>query len=380
MQASSVLIFCGSLDAGRDGVGDHTRLLRDGILQIGGKVQIASLFDTNTEIIEEDGLVRLPKSILTCQRTQWIRRMLAANSNPIVVIQLVPFSFHAQGILLKQAWTCGRLFDNNIVGIITHELWPDAVYVVRGLRRVKERLMKMSFLFFLRRIRPRWIGTSITLYRKALAAEGVETELLPLFGNINPHEQETRTASNLLGMIGERERQMRVVVFGSVYGDWFGGETIRVLREAARRLKRDMVVVLAGCGRAVDRLRGLLPENCRVIETGFLQPEEISAVFAMCDVGVSTTPAEAAGKSGAAVAMLEHGLPVVLERAAQNLKFEVAWPPVELRGLAGEPLIAGPEAVTAICDSVCVQSPKKTLWRRDAVVSALARSLNMEIG
>jgi hypothetical protein len=239
--------------------------------------------------------------------------------------------------------------------------------------------MKMSFILFLRGMRPRWVGTSITLYRRALATAGFEAELLPLFGNVNPQQRETKNTWERLGEATARDRQMRVVVFGSIYNDWLGVETMRVLREAAWRLKRELVVVRAGRGGVLDTLRRLLPENCRVIETGFLQPAELSAVFAMCDVGLSTTPAEAAGKSGAAVAMLEHGLPVLLERAVQALRFNVEWPTAELTGLPGQPLIAGPEAVAALCQSVRSAASRNIVWRRDAVVLALVRGLGINI-
>ena len=65
--------------------------------------------------------------------------------------------------------------------------------------------------------------------------------------------------------------------------------------------------------RGLNRIKKLSNEHdFSVFEYGELPASQISKELAQCDFGVSTTPYDVIGKSGATAAMFEHRLPVIV--------------------------------------------------------------------
>ena len=55
-------------------------------------------------------------------------------------------------------------------------------------------------------------------------------------------------------------------------------------------------------------------DQIALYELGALPSEMISQVFSMLDFGLATSPIGLVGKSGSAIAMLEHGIPLLVTR------------------------------------------------------------------
>ena len=103
--------------------------------------------------------------------------------------------------------------------------------------------------------------------------------------------------------------------FGAVYKQLEGDLLFERLAETFTAMERPWNIRLLGHIRDKTGLKKLRREADRhgitVEETSMLTSEELSHGLQVADCGVATTPYDVLGKSGAAAAMLEHGLPLV---------------------------------------------------------------------
>ena len=109
MNNTSVLFICGSLEPGKNGVGDYTRSLVGSLETLGVKGNIIATHDTDvTEIIEEEQcsegvsvpVLRIPRDTTKEARTASIVSALRQIGPDWVSVQFVPYSFHRKGLPL----------------------------------------------------------------------------------------------------------------------------------------------------------------------------------------------------------------------------------------------------------------------------------------
>src|ERR1019366_9870829 len=118
---------------------------------------------------------------------------------------------------------------------------------------------------------------------------------------------------------------------------WRPAATVEWFLATARRLGRLPVLIVTG--RAGTHAPAILEHFRRhgvhVAVTGKLDPDSISHLLRAADFGIASHPWALIGKSGAAAAMLEHGLPVLVPRDDWRLRDEPS-----LRPVATDPLLA----------------------------------------
>ena len=106
-----IVFLCGSLEPGRDGVGDYTRRLAGELLRQGQQVAVIALHDLLVNEREDpmgtqqEGKLLIPTLRLS-SRLSWATRIRQASTfiktiDPDwISLQFVPFSFHKKGYFL----------------------------------------------------------------------------------------------------------------------------------------------------------------------------------------------------------------------------------------------------------------------------------------
>jgi hypothetical protein len=108
---------------------------------------------------------------------------------------------------------------------------------------------------------------------------------------------------------------LQVAFFGTLY-EQFPYELLgKRLKEISLAFAKEVDLRIIGRQREGTGLSKLTEmadiNNFKTTVTGELRADEISHEFQICSLGISTTPYDILGKSGATAAMLEHGLPIL---------------------------------------------------------------------
>ena len=102
-----ILFLCGSIEPGKDGVGDYTRRLCGSLMREGHQAQILSLCDTQAnsflteiQVVEETEVLvkRIPMASHHKQRLVWTQETLKDLAPDYISLQYVPYSFHHKGL------------------------------------------------------------------------------------------------------------------------------------------------------------------------------------------------------------------------------------------------------------------------------------------
>ena len=129
---------------------------------------------------------------------------------------------------------------------------------------------------------------------------------LYLFGNI-PYSAISKATTT--------KQTLKVAFFGTLYANFPYHKLDNFFSTLSKTSGKKLEIILIGRQRedaGSDHLYSLCKKNKFLIErTGELSTNLISEQLQKCSLGVSTTPYDVIGKSGATAAMFEHGLPVL---------------------------------------------------------------------
>ena len=315
-----ILFICGSLEPGKDGVGDYsTRLAVQLILQ-GHVASILALNDMFLisdieEVLQVKGVqlpvLRLPSVCSLKIRFNKAEKYIQ-NFNPDwLSLQFVPFSFHPKGLPFGLAVKLKRIAKERLWHIMFHELWVGmdkrANYKLRIWGKVQKRLIKS----FTKRIKPSLVHTQTKLYQFQLSKIGIYSKYLPLFSNIPVFQN---ISVNVISSVVSCK--ISLVLFGGIH---YEAPVEKFAREiSAYCQENDIHICLKIIGRSgLEQERwaeSWKAEGLDVQILGEQSSENISRILNTCTYGISTTPISLAEKSGTIAAMLEHGLPVLCVR------------------------------------------------------------------
>lgn len=328
-----ILFLCGSLEPGRDGVGDYTARLAAELRSQGHDCLCAAIDD---RFIEQDsvenGLVRGPGFLRLSRKKSWAARMevlwkKVAEFHPDwVSLQFVPYGFHPKGMPFLLPGRLGSIRGEFNWHMMFHELWIDPraswyAWVISRLQRAN-----ISHLY--RSTRPKMVHTSNKNYAHKLAAVGISASVLPLFSNIERANSDPslrkKIVRDICYQIDNRDAWI-FIFFGTIHPGWDVDVFLNRISEVARKANKKAVVLLSigknPCQESapLSRLRKIKTGFLDFREIGELRPAEISQYLQAADFGVATTPLRLLGKSGSAAAMASHGIPVVVPRADVRL-------------------------------------------------------------
>lgn len=311
-----ILFLAGGLEPGHNGVGDYTRRLAEQLNHRGHDCFLVGLEDRSLEPLaeqRESGECRLGAAVPWRRRFAILEDVIKTWTPDWVSVQFVPYAYEKRGLPFtfgqglislarKYALRWQVMFHELWTGVTPEEPWRHHV-VGFFQRRLLQRLV--------RELRP-VVHTQCRWWQERLAADGIASQLLPLFGNIPRAEPVAlREVVDVsvpnpfvalsFGHVTDRLDRLR----------WKLEEVVRVSRQA----NREPVFLL--CGRSGTRgpaalaLARELLDPGNVIDVGPVAAETVSRLLQVADIGLARVPLRLVDKSGTAMAMLEHGLPVL---------------------------------------------------------------------
>ena len=303
-----ILFICGSVEPGKDGVGDYTRRLCGELNRRGHRTQILSICDKHSDafisqiqIIEKTEVFvhRIPTKATYSQRFSYTQEIVHEFNPDWISLQFVPYSFNPKGLPL---WLPSFLM--NIKGehkwhVMFHELW---VSIEKGVSFKYEcigYLQKKIVGLIQKRIKPQVVHTQSKIYKVYLKSIRIEANYLPLFGNIP-----------VSAVKNKNSKHVSFVVFASIHDNAPFEDFIFDLKN---ELDREFNFIFIG--RHGDELstwtRVLDSHKIYYDLLGPKEEGEISQVLMNADYGISTTPFKISDKSGVIAAMREHKLPII---------------------------------------------------------------------
>ena len=221
-------------------------------------------------------------------------------------VQFAPYAYATNGIPNQILKCLSRKLQNQKVHVNFHEIWvgayPRASWKEKGIGWLQKKLI----LDFVKKCKAAWITSSNSAALDRLKHEGIPTRFLYLFGNI-PY-----FATSKVTIMGQT---LKIAFFGTPYADFPYHHLSDFFSNLSKACVKQLKIVLVGRQRedsGTDQILSLCKKNNFLIQTtGELSTNLISEQLQECTLGVSTTPFDVIGKSGATAAMLEHGLPVL---------------------------------------------------------------------
>ena len=219
-------------------------------------------------------------------------------------IQFSPYGFSSNGISGPYLNSFANALSGKKTHLVFHEIWIGAYPKAKIKEKVMGWRQKREILKFVKLLNPSVAFGTNSAAIDRLRREGIHAEYLYLFGNI-PHSPIPA---------GSHKESFRVAFFGTVYEN-FPYELLAVrLKRITKLSKQKIELRIIGRQRdsiGLEKIRSMAQKHgFGIAMTNELPPAKISNELQNCSIGVSTTPYDVLGKSGATAAMLEHGLTI----------------------------------------------------------------------
>lgn len=304
-----IIFLCGSLEPGKDGVGDYTRRLCGALIRRGHQAEIISLCDkqadgffNQTQMIEGTpvNVRRIPIATSYKQRLALTQETIKEVAPDWISLQYVPYSFDPKGLPF---WLPG--FLKNLTGKYQwHIMFHEVANPMNSLINLFTRVLQFIIIIKLNnKIKVSSINTSLDIYKKLLSKINIQASLLNLFSNIPLDDKK---------FIKDKE--------AFIIGFFSQMEPIPLIVSALERLMSELndykvkILLIGGNNDKVEHFREAIKSNTKInveIEkTGFINDSDISSYLKICDVGVTPIQSKILSKSGSAAAFIEHGIPV----------------------------------------------------------------------
>ncbi|NML63649.1 glycosyltransferase family 4 protein [Hymenobacter sp. RP-2-7] len=314
-----IAFLCGSLEPGRDGVGDYVRQLALELRRQGQQTVAIALKDQYiTEVVvlplllikEALPVLRLPAKWPAFRRFRQAHQWLEEFQPSWISIQFVPYSFHQKGLPVTLGEKIIRLAHNRQIHLMMHECWIGNEPGTTLKRQLISCLQKKLINRLISYIHPSVIHTHLPVYQASLQRLGWHALPLPLFSNIPVSQNpllETETSQRIfrIGIFSQISFNSPFITFLIAfitqliqYPHSYQIEILLIGGEPAKMsvIKSELEIIL--------NLRG------QVRYTGFIEPIKLSDALQGCQLGITTVPRNGLGKSGSVAAFLAHGIPV----------------------------------------------------------------------
>lgn len=315
-----IVIVTSRIAAGTDGVGDYTRALAGELARLGHECLAIGLNQARpspwVEAFPPTTLPAIANVEAGSGRLEAARDIVRRFDPAVISFQYVSYAFARRGL----TWNVGRQFreiaGGRRVELNSHELWSGFDVAASLHDRVQGHAQYRLYRRFLGQLRPEVIHVSNPTYVEMFRQIGRRAILSPLFGNVPVTDSGPPPGTE--GFEESAEPVWRMLFFGSIHAEWPPEPLMTRLIAAAGRAGRKLVVISAGrIGPGVpvwERMIAAHGDTCQFVRLGERPAEAISGLINASDFGVSTSPLCLIGKSGTVAAMLEHGLPVIVNR------------------------------------------------------------------
>tara|TARA_Y100001933_G_scaffold252035_1_gene290462 strand:- start:3067 stop:4104 length:1038 start_codon:yes stop_codon:yes gene_type:complete len=225
----------------------------------------------------------------------------------LISLQFAPYAFSPNGLSGSALLKFGQAIRNRNLQVMFHEIWIGAYPRAPWMERWQGRRQKREILQFLEYAEPQTIYATNCAALDRLKQEGVDASHLYLFGNVP------------FAPLGDDhlpvDHELTVAFFGTLYDSFPYPLLSEQLLAVSKTTKQTVRLLILGRHREQGGLQALLDEaekhDFQLEVTGELNSESLSRHLQESALGISTTPFDIMGKSGATAAMLEHGLPIL---------------------------------------------------------------------
>ena len=359
----NIAFICGSLEPGKDGVGDYLRHLSLELLQKGHKVSLIAIHDPFVleDSLEPQDTVDLTFSIIRLPRVNahslelFLLRTWLIKFNPdLISLHFVPFSFHTKGLSLQLAKKLHYIGGKRNWHIMFHELWLGMEKQDPLKKIIWGNLQRWLIKQLLRQLKPQLVTTPTPLYQWHLKNIGYKAAIFPLFSNIpvsapypveaitqqqqladekqqaaatvinarfsTPKQQIARNENEMDPMENQLDqeksrvrRSLDFVVFGTINKDAPFAAFTKEARAYADQQQLPISLTFIGrCGPEMGNWVAIWSEAGMEFKVLGEQPERIiSAELRKASFGLCSTPLVLVEKSGSVAAMRAHALPVI---------------------------------------------------------------------
>ena len=218
--------------------------------------------------------------------------------------QFAPYAFSPNGLSGNNLFAIAHTLQNKKTQVNFHEIWIGAYPKANLKEKVRGWRQKREILKFLKIADPTNVHATNSAALDLLIKEGIDAKYLYLPGNI-PISAISQTS---------KEQKIKIAFFGTLYEKFPYKLLAERLTSISELLRLPIELKIIGRQRDIiglQHLRAIARNHPFAIsKTGELATYEISKELQSCSIGVSTTPYDVLGKSGATAAMLEHGLPI----------------------------------------------------------------------
>ncbi|MEI6349870.1 MAG: hypothetical protein WCP06_02045 [Verrucomicrobiota bacterium] len=333
-----IVFITSCLEPGKDGVGDYTSALAQECVNQGHLCCLIALNDSfiANEPVRSAGVVptlRMGRQQPWGERISVAQKMISESAPDRVSLQFVGYGFHPKGIVHGLAVRLRELIGDTPLHLMFHELWIGAQAGAPLKERLIGALQKHFILGLLRALPPFAVHTSNPAYRERLARCGVAAGILPLFGSvpIPSADCDNTWLWNELGKSGlspvNREEFWYFGFFGTLHPVWPPEPLFSYLEQAGQIHGRKIALVAVGrlgSGEALWRsLVARYADRFTFCRLGERSPEQVGQVFRLLDYGIAASPWIIIGKSASAAALLEHGLPLIVNRDEVRYPFAI---------------------------------------------------------
>lgn len=314
-----ILFVLGGLEKGADGVGDYVRRLMDGLTEQGvgsDAIALNDAFVTTPQLGEvshsnDSCLLRLPQCSPWAERAEIARRFVEERSPNVLSLQYVPFAFDPRGFSGRLAGFLPAISEGLPWHMMAHELWIDGAFPVPFRHKLLGFLQKPGVKRIVNVLQPQVVHTQLEYYQSMLRSVSVQSELLPLHGNIPLSGLREEGRHWLARMANVAEDDFAAGFFGDILPTLDLSSLLGVIAASENRARRVFVLSagrLSSRGKSIWlRAKEITGNRASLVELGALSEQEVSRYLSSLDVGLTSYPIELAKKSGGVAAMLEHG-------------------------------------------------------------------------
>jgi len=290
------------LEPGHNGVGDYTTLLAAECERAGHATCRVALNDREADAADASvGELRLHRAVPWASRAAQAERFLAEFAPDFVSLQFVCYGFHPRGFVGSHV---GALLRRWPMHVFLHELWLGDEVGAAWKHRAIGWLQRRGVLALVNSPAVRLVHTSNEAYVHLLSRRGVAARTLPLFGSLPLPTPGIAPPSESLA----------VALFGTLHPVWPAEPLFSTLRGLNRTISITHAGGIGAGGALWERLAREDASHFTFRRLGAQPPQAVADLFAASHCGIATTPWALIGKSASAAAMLDAGLPVIVNR------------------------------------------------------------------
>jgi hypothetical protein len=251
-----IMFLCGSLEPGRDGVGDYTRRLAGECARRGHACTVIALHDPHVR--RRTGgcagavrFLRLPASADWAGRVGRVLQEQRDGAPDWVSWQFVAYGLDPRGLVPSALLDCAPELRGPRCHVMMHELWIGLEAGSGWRARATGWRQRRRVVRLLERLRPDCLQTSNQAYRQALGGAGFAAGVLGLFGNVPVADRAAGGADVLARWLPAAggpggAAPLVALAFGTLHPQWRPEATVDWLKATARRHGRTPALLAVG--------------------------------------------------------------------------------------------------------------------------------------